>query len=246
MESLTSETAFWNFDGRSKGILWLSKYSQPRIWRRSIVDSTDSRDHATAASWFRSWSMAKSPSATSTRAGVGMQQLDLQHPFTKGSEHPGRRLRRSAGDRPCVSGRPCDRDPRNGRLRMSEPRALVEHFFRHEFGRLVAVLTRSLGDAGQLDLVGDVVQAALVQALESWSRRGVPEDPAGWLYRGCPLETEGNRLPHTDDLAPGGTGPAGRRRRRCGNAMSRYCGAFRSRTFPAMRSFFRIAGQPEG
>jgi hypothetical protein len=26
-----------------------------------------------------------------------------------------------------------------------EPRTLVEHFFRHEFGRLVAVLTRSLG-----------------------------------------------------------------------------------------------------
>jgi len=52
---------------------------------------------------------------------------------------------------------------------MSEPRALVEHFFRHEFARL--------------DLVEDVVQAALVQALETWSRRGVPEDPAGWLYR---------------------------------------------------------------
>jgi hypothetical protein len=31
---------------------------------------------------------------------------------------------------------------------MSEPRALVEHFFRHEFGRLVAVLTRSLGSTG--------------------------------------------------------------------------------------------------
>ena len=27
------------------------------------------------------------------------------------------------------------------------------------------------------------VQAALVQALETWARRGVPEDPAGWLYR---------------------------------------------------------------
>lgn len=27
---------------------------------------------------------------------------------------------------------------------MSEPRALVEHFFRHEFSRLCAVLTRSL------------------------------------------------------------------------------------------------------
>src|SRR5215469_8111610 len=71
-----------------------------------------------------------------------------------------------------------DRDPRNGRLRMSEPRALVEHFFRHEFGRLCAVLTRSLG-VRRLDLVDDVVQGALVQALESWSRRGVPEEPAG-------------------------------------------------------------------
>src|SRR5713101_3312594 len=79
-------------------------------------------------------------------------------------------------------GRHGDRVPRNGRLRMNEPRALVEHFFRHEFGRLVAVLTRSLG-VRRLDLVEDVVQAALVQALETWSRRGVPEDPAGWLYR---------------------------------------------------------------
>jgi RNA polymerase sigma-70 factor (ECF subfamily) len=60
---------------------------------------------------------------------------------------------------------------------MNEPRALVEHFFRHEFGRKGAVLTRSLG-VRRLDLVEDVVQAAHVQALETWSRRGVPEDPA--------------------------------------------------------------------
>jgi len=53
-------------------------------------------------------------------------------------------------------GRHGDQDPRNGRLRMSEPRALVEHFFRHEFGRLCAVLTRSLG-VRRLDLVEDIV-----------------------------------------------------------------------------------------
>src|SRR5437899_3756391 len=76
---------------------------------------------------------------------------------------------------------------------MSEPRALVEHFFRHEFGRLVAVLTRSLG-VRRLDLVEDVVQAALVQALETWSRRGVPEDPAGWLYR-TPATWRSTRCP---------------------------------------------------
>ena len=46
---------------------------------------------------------------------------------------------------------------------MSEPRALVEHFFRHEFGRLGAVLTRSLG-VRRLALGEDIVEAALVQA----------------------------------------------------------------------------------
>jgi RNA polymerase sigma factor (sigma-70 family) len=65
---------------------------------------------------------------------------------------------------------------------MGEPRELVEHFFRHESGRLVALLTRSLG-VRRLDLAEDVVQAALMQALQTWSRRGVPEDAAGWLYR---------------------------------------------------------------
>src|SRR5258708_18888455 len=87
-------------------------------------------------------------------------------------------------------GRQNDRDPRNGRLRMSGPRALVKHFFRHEFGRLCAVLTRSLG-VRRLDLVEDVVQAALVQALETWSRRGVLKirpggftaPPATWRCR---------------------------------------------------------------
>src|SRR3954469_7276258 len=81
-----------------------------------------------------------------------------------------------------MSPRTHDRDPRNGRLPMSEPRALVEHFFRHESGRLVAVLTRALG-VRRRALIEDVAQAALVQALEPWSRRGVPEDPGGWLYR---------------------------------------------------------------
>jgi RNA polymerase sigma-70 factor (ECF subfamily) len=76
---------------------------------------------------------------------------------------------------------------------MSEPRELVEHFFRHEFGRLVAVLTRSLG-VRRLDLAEDVVQAALMQALQTGSRRGVPEDTAGWLWptrRGQETRAEG-------------------------------------------------------
>ncbi len=65
---------------------------------------------------------------------------------------------------------------------MTSPSQLVDHFFRHEYGRLVAVLTRQLG-VQNLDLVEDVVQAALVRAMLSWSRSGIPKDPGAWLYR---------------------------------------------------------------
>ena len=59
---------------------------------------------------------------------------------------------------------------------------LVDHFFRHQSGKLVAVMTRVFG-LHNLELVEDVVQAALVQALEAWKIHGVPEDPAAWMYR---------------------------------------------------------------
>ncbi len=59
---------------------------------------------------------------------------------------------------------------------------LVEHFFRHEYGRLVAQLTRKAG-VRHLELVEDAVQGALLAALTSWTARGLPEDPGAWLYR---------------------------------------------------------------
>lgn len=64
----------------------------------------------------------------------------------------------------------------------SDVSSLVEHFFRHEYGRLVALLTNSFG-VRQLDLIEDVVQSALSKGLQTWARSGVPDDPAGWLYR---------------------------------------------------------------
>jgi RNA polymerase sigma-70 factor (ECF subfamily) len=59
---------------------------------------------------------------------------------------------------------------------------LVEHFFRHESGRLVAVLTRKAG-VRHLELVEDAVQSALMTALGAWTTGGLPQDPAAWLYR---------------------------------------------------------------
>jgi RNA polymerase sigma-70 factor (ECF subfamily) len=59
---------------------------------------------------------------------------------------------------------------------------LVEHFFRHEAGRMVSVLTRIFGWRN-FDLVEDMVQATLLDALESWRIRGVPDNPSGWVHR---------------------------------------------------------------
>ena len=67
-------------------------------------------------------------------------------------------------------------------MQTDSTRALVEHCFRHEYGRLVAVLTRALG-VRNLELVEDVVQAALAKAIHAWAQKGVPNDPAAWLYR---------------------------------------------------------------
>ena len=58
---------------------------------------------------------------------------------------------------------------------------LVEHFFRLEYARLVAVLTRRAGSR-HLGAIEDAVQAALLKALETWTTGGVPDNPSGWLY----------------------------------------------------------------
>jgi RNA polymerase sigma factor (sigma-70 family) len=59
---------------------------------------------------------------------------------------------------------------------------LVEHFFRHEYGRLVATLARRVG-VHHLDAVEDAVQSALMAALEAWTVTGLPDNASAWLFR---------------------------------------------------------------
>jgi RNA polymerase sigma-70 factor (ECF subfamily) len=58
----------------------------------------------------------------------------------------------------------------------------VEHYFRHEYGRLVAILVRRVG-LPHLEAVEDAVQGALLAAFTAWVRRGIPDNPSAWLYR---------------------------------------------------------------
>jgi RNA polymerase sigma-70 factor (ECF subfamily) len=60
--------------------------------------------------------------------------------------------------------------------------AMVDHLFRTRAGQMVAYLTRLFGPA-HLELVEEVVQDALLKALQTWPYSGVPANPGGWLFR---------------------------------------------------------------
>lgn len=59
-----------------------------------------------------------------------------------------------------------------------QTREAVETVWRMEWPRLVAGLTRIVGD---IDAAEELAQDALVAALEQWPRDGVPPNPGGWL-----------------------------------------------------------------
>jgi RNA polymerase sigma-70 factor (ECF subfamily) len=57
---------------------------------------------------------------------------------------------------------------------------LVEHFFRHETGRLHGALLRLLG-VNNFALAEDVAQEAMLRALRTWAMGGVPANPSAWI-----------------------------------------------------------------
>lgn len=61
---------------------------------------------------------------------------------------------------------------------MTQTHQAVEQAFRHESGRVMATLISQFGD---FDLAEDVLQEALIVALERWPAAGIPHNPAAWI-----------------------------------------------------------------
>ena len=64
---------------------------------------------------------------------------------------------------------------RSAAIHVSDEIALI---FRREYGRAVAVLTRSLGD---ISLAEEAVQDAFTIAIKHWQQHGIPPAPSGWI-----------------------------------------------------------------
>jgi RNA polymerase sigma factor (sigma-70 family) len=60
----------------------------------------------------------------------------------------------------------------------SDTHRAIDAIWRIESARLIAHLTRLVGDVG---IAEDVAQDALVAALETWPESGVPDNPGAWL-----------------------------------------------------------------
>ncbi|MBD0332182.1 MAG: RNA polymerase subunit sigma-24 [Chitinophagaceae bacterium] len=58
---------------------------------------------------------------------------------------------------------------------------LTDHLFRNEAKKMVAALTKIFG-AENLETAEDVVQDTLIQAINLWKLKGIPNNPVAWLY----------------------------------------------------------------
>lgn len=62
-----------------------------------------------------------------------------------------------------------------------EERELLPHLFRTEYQKLVSVLCYLFG-IEHIEIAEDIVSDTFLSATETWSTRGLPENPTAWLY----------------------------------------------------------------
>src|ERR1700687_6033624 len=63
-------------------------------------------------------------------------------------------------------------------MSMDNTAAGIEHFYREDYGRILATLIRVLGD---FSLAEDSAHDAFEAAVEQWRRDGIPENPRAWI-----------------------------------------------------------------
>src|SRR5882762_6577293 len=68
-----------------------------------------------------------------------------------------------------------------GAFFIMEQRELIPHLFRTEFRKITTVLCKHFGIA-HIEIAEDIASDTFLSAVETWSFKGIPENPAAWLY----------------------------------------------------------------
>ena len=60
---------------------------------------------------------------------------------------------------------------------------IIPHLFRTEFRKITAVLCKSFGNAfNGIEIAEDIASETFLSAIETWTYKGIPENPTAWLY----------------------------------------------------------------
>ena len=62
-----------------------------------------------------------------------------------------------------------------------EQQELIPHLFRTEFRKITAVLCKLFG-IEHIEIAEDIASETFLSALETWTFKGIPENPTAWLY----------------------------------------------------------------
>lgn len=64
---------------------------------------------------------------------------------------------------------------------MEQENKSIKKLFQQEFSKMVAVISKLYG-LQHIELAEDIVSETFLQAAETWGLKGMPENPAAWLY----------------------------------------------------------------
>ncbi|QNL52464.1 RNA polymerase subunit sigma [Olivibacter sp. SDN3] len=64
---------------------------------------------------------------------------------------------------------------------MNKETGIISNLFRQEFSKMVAVISKGYG-LQYIELAEDIVSETFLVATESWKQKGIPPNPAAWLY----------------------------------------------------------------
>jgi len=64
---------------------------------------------------------------------------------------------------------------------MEQHQAALKHLFKQEFTKMVAVISKLYG-LQYIEIAEDIVTETFLAATETWEQKGIPVNPAAWLY----------------------------------------------------------------
>src|SRR6185437_2093724 len=64
---------------------------------------------------------------------------------------------------------------------MEKEQEFLKQLFQQEFSKMVAVISRLFG-LQHIEMAEDIVSETFLKATETWGIKGIPENPAAWLY----------------------------------------------------------------